>query len=91
MKDRPINWIGEYITWLDSVRNSIRNDNRTEIWPIVQAHNNPGEVSPSEFREAMIQGSSLPSSGIMMFSDVALLEDTSKLEIMRELYLVDTK
>ena len=55
----------------------------------MQAHNNPGEVSPTEFREAMLQGSSFPSSGIMMFSDGALLQDTHKIEIMRELYLVD--
>jgi uncharacterized lipoprotein YddW (UPF0748 family) len=89
MKDRPVNWIGEYITWLDSVSNSILPENRPEIWPIVQAHNNPGEVSPTEFREAMLQGSSFPSSGIMMFSDGALLQDPRKIEIMRELYLVD--
>lgn len=89
MKDRPVNWIGEYTTWLDSVSHSIRPENKPKIWPIVQAHNNPGEVSPTEFREAMLQGSSFPSSGIMMFSDRALLQDPRKIEIMRELYLVD--
>jgi hypothetical protein len=89
MTDRPVNWIGEYTTWLDSVSNSIRPENKPEIWPIVQAHNNPGEVSPKEFREVMLQGSSFPSSGIMMFSDGALLEDPRKIEIMRELYLVE--
>jgi hypothetical protein len=87
MKDRPVSWIGEYTTWLDSVCNSIHSENKPEIWPIVQAHNNPVEVSPAEFREAMLQGSSLPSSGIMMFSDVSLLQDPRKIEIMRELYL----
>jgi hypothetical protein len=89
MKDRPVHWIGEYTTWLDSVRNSIRPENTPEIWPIVQAYNHPGEISPEEFREAMRQGSSFPSSGIMMFSDVALLQDPRKIEIMRELYLTD--
>lgn len=89
MKDRPVNWIGEYTTWLDSVSNSIRPENKPKIWPIVQAHNNPGEVSPAEFREAMLQGSSFPSSGIMMFSDGALLQDPQKIEIMKELYIVD--
>jgi len=88
MKDRPVNWIGEYTTWLDSVSNSIRLENKPKIWPIVQAHNNPGEISPAEFREAMLQGSSFPSSGIMMFSDGALLQDPGKIEIMRKLYLV---
>ena len=89
MKDRPVNWIGEYTTWLDSVSNSIRLENKPKIWPIVQAHNNPGEISPEEFREAMLQGSSFPSSGIMMFSDGALLQDPRKIEIIRKLYLVD--
>jgi len=89
MKDRPVNWIGEYINWLDSVSNSTRPENKPKIWPIVQAHNNPGEVSPEEFREAMLQGSSFPASGIMMFSDGALLQDPRKIEIMRELYLVE--
>lgn len=89
MKDRPVNWIGEYTIWLDSVSNSILTQNKPKIWPIVQAHNNPGEVSPTEFREAMLQGSSFPSSGIMMFSDGALLQDPRKIEIMRELYVVD--
>lgn len=89
MKDRPVNWISEYTTWLDSVNNSIPPENKPKIWPIVQAHNNPEEVSPKEFREAMLQGSSFPSSGIMMFSDGALLQDPRKIEIMKELYLVD--
>jgi hypothetical protein len=89
MKDRPVNWIGEYTTWLDSVSNSIRLENKPKIWPIVQAHNNPGEINPEEFREAMLQGSSFPSSGIMMFSDGALLQDPRKIEIIRKLYLVD--
>jgi len=87
MKDRPIHWIGEYTTWLDSVSNSIRLEDKTEIWPIVQAHNHPGEVSPAEFREAMLKGSSSPSSGIMMFSDRALLEDPRKIEFVKEIYL----
>jgi hypothetical protein len=87
MKDRPVEWIGEYTTWLDSVSNSIRPGNKPQIWPIVQAHNTPGEVNPSEFREAMLHGSAFPSSGIMMFSDRALLEDPRKIEIIKELYL----
>ncbi|MDG5800633.1 hypothetical protein QA597_09705 [Marinilabiliaceae bacterium ANBcel2] len=89
MKDRPVNWIGEYLNWLDSVSTSIRPGSTPEIWPIVQAHNNPGEVSPEEFREAMTQGSSAPSSGIMMFSDRALLDDPRKIEVMKELYLTE--
>ena len=89
MKDRPVHWVGEYTSWLDSVSKAIRPENKPKIWPIVQAHNNPGEVSPAEFREAMLQGSAFPSSGIMMFSDRALLQDTRKLDVIRELYTVN--
>lgn len=91
IKDRPVSWIGEYINWLDSVCNYVRPENKPEIWPIVQAHNDPEEVSPEEFREAMLQGSSSPASGIMMFSDRALLQDTNKIDIIRELYSGNAK
>ena len=89
MTDRPVSWVGEYTTWLDSVRSSIRPKDKPDIWPIVQAHNNPGEVSPAEFREVMLQGSAYPSSGIMMFSDGALLQDPRKIAVVKELYLAD--
>ncbi|MCT4591759.1 MAG: hypothetical protein N4A71_28320 [Carboxylicivirga sp.] len=89
MKDRPLDWIGEYTRWLDSITNSIPPENKPEIWPIVQAHNHPGVISPNEFREAMLQGSSSPSSGIMMFSDQSLLQDPRKIEVIKELYLTD--
>lgn len=87
MKGRPVTWVGEYTHWLDSVNNAIDTEYKPEIWPIVQAHNHPGEVSPTEFREVMLQGSAPPSSGIMMFSDGALLDDPRKIEIMKEIYL----
>lgn len=87
MKGRPVQWVGEYVNWLDSVSQSVRPDGKPEIWPIVQAHNHPVEVSPEEFREAMRQGSSSPASGIMMFSDGALLQDPRKIEVMRAFYL----
>ena len=64
-------------------------EDNPQCWPIVQAHNTPGEVSPEEFREAMMQGISSPAGGIMMFSDRSLLEDTLKIEVMKELYSGD--
>ena len=89
MKGRPVSWVGEYIIWLDSLAYTVSPGNEPEIWPIVQAHNTPDEVSPEEFREAMLQGISSPAGGIMMFSDRALLDDPRKIEIMRELYTAD--
>ncbi len=86
MKDRPTEWVGEYLEWLDDYALNGKS-NIPLVWPIVQAHNNPGIINSEEFREVMLEGSRPPSSGIMMFSDQALLEDKSKLEVMKELYL----
>jgi hypothetical protein len=85
MKDRPARWVGEYIQWLDELTGAGEMGTPL-VWPIVQAHNNPGVVTPEEFREVMLQGSSPPSSGIMMFSDQSLLQDPAKIEVMKELY-----
>jgi hypothetical protein len=86
MKNRPTAWVGEYLEWLDNVAFSEKSEGPL-VWPIVQAHNNPGIISPEEFRKVMLEGSQPPSSGIMMFSDQSLLEDTAKLDVMKELYL----
>jgi len=75
---------------LDPLANTVSPGDKPEIWPIVQGHNTPVEVSPEEFREAMLQGMSSPAGGIMMFSDRSLLDDPRKLEVMRELYLIDS-
>ncbi|WP_242093888.1 hypothetical protein [Aestuariivivens sediminicola] len=91
MTDRPVHWVSDYTTWLDSVCNFTRPHNKPDIWPIVQAHNSPGTVSPEEFREVMQQGMSPPSGGIMMFSDVSLLQDPRKIEVMKALYKVEPK
>lgn len=56
------------------------------VWPIVQAHDSPTEVSPEEFRHVMMEGSKPPSTGIMMFSDRSLLDNRQKIDVMREFY-----
>jgi hypothetical protein len=85
MKGRPTSWVGEYVSWLGQTL-KVEQGGKLKIWPIVQAHNNPGVVSPEEFRKVMIEGSKFPASGIMMFSDQSLLEDPEKIRVMRELY-----
>lgn len=86
MSERPTEWVGEYIGWLDKFT-EVGKIGSPLIWPIVQAHNYPGIVSPEEFREVMEQGSRAPASGIMMFSDQSLLEDPRKILVMKELFL----
>lgn len=85
MKGRPTTWVSEYVACLGQTIGPERLS-KTQIWPIVQSHNNPGIVTPEEFRQVMIEGSKAPSSGIMMFSDQSLVEDPRKVQVMKELY-----
>ncbi|WP_113925521.1 glycoside hydrolase family 10 protein [Cognataquiflexum aquatile] len=64
---------------------------RPQIWPIVQSHNNPGIISPEEFRQVMLEGSKAPASGIMMFSDQSLVENPDKIKVMKKLYREEIK
>ena len=86
MKDRSPEWVGEYTNWLGGVIEASV-ENEPLVWPIVQAHDNPVEVTPEEFRQVMVEGSKSPSSGIMMFSDQSLLENIEKIKVMRQLYV----
>jgi uncharacterized lipoprotein YddW (UPF0748 family) len=90
MKGRPTAWVGEYVEWLGKTTQTNQSGN-VLIWPIVQAHNNPGIISPEEFRQVMIEGSKSPSTGIMMFSDQSLVENPEKIKVMKELYKEEIK
>jgi uncharacterized lipoprotein YddW (UPF0748 family) len=85
MKDRPAEWVGEYGQWLGKLVNAGK-PGSPKIWPIVQAHNSPGTVSPEEFRKVMLLGAQSPASGIMMFSAESIAPEPKKVEVMRELY-----
>lgn len=86
MKDRQPHWVGEYIQWLGAYTASEKNA-KPLIWPIVQSHNNPSEVSPEEFSKVLNEAMKPPASGIMMFSDQSLLENPEKIEVMKQVYL----
>jgi len=84
MLARPPVWVGQYLDWLGGIIK--QKSKQPLVWPIVQAHNKPGVITPEEFRTVMQEGSKSPSSGIMMFADGSLLEDPEKLRVMKELY-----
>lgn len=97
MKERPTAWVGDYVTWLGESLGSKSEDlpvqtglnqfeYRNFIWPIVQAHNNPGIVSPEEFRQVLLEGSKAPASGIMMFSAESIAEEPAKIEVLKKFY-----
>lgn len=82
MYGRPVSWAGDYLVWLDKIMDSPG----PLVWPIVQAHNKPGVVTPEEFGKALREGSRAPASGIMMFSEQSLLENPAKIEVMQDFY-----
>ncbi|RZS96293.1 family 10 glycosylhydrolase [Cecembia calidifontis] len=95
MKDRPTSWVGEYVTWLGesigfksegSKSSDLDQFPSTLIWPIVQAHNNPGTVSPEEFHRVLMEGSKSPSSGIMMFSAESIAQEPAKIKVLKQFY-----
>ena len=85
MMGRSTDWVGEYVQWLGKLTDSAK-PGSPRIWPIVQSHNSPVVVTPEEFRRVLVEGSRAPSSGVMMFSDQSLLQDTAKIRVMREVF-----
>ncbi|MGY6743819.1 MAG: family 10 glycosylhydrolase [Cecembia sp.] len=57
-----------------------------DIWPIVQAHNSPGTVSPEEFHQVLTEGAKSPTSGIMMFSAESIAQEPAKIEVLKKFY-----
>ena len=86
MKEREPGWVSDYTSWLgDLIETSV--EDKPLVWPIVQAHDSPSEVTPDEFRQVMTEGSKSPSTGIMMFSDRSLLDNPEKVDVMRQFYI----
>lgn len=86
MKERETEWVSDYTSWLGNLIETSVED-KPLVWPIVQAHDSPVEVSPEEFRQVLVEGSKPPSTGIMMFSDQSLLDNREKIEVMRQFYI----
>ncbi len=82
---RKPDWVQENIEWFCD-RLDIRDDVSPEVWPIVQAYNNGGEVSPEEFKAVMQGGLSGKSTGVMMFTTRAIADNEDKIEVMKTIY-----
>lgn len=81
---RDPNWVEENINWFSD---RIGDDDAPKIWPIVQAHNDPHEISAEEFEMVMKGGLAGKSSGIMMFTTNSMAEDEEKTAVMKNIYL----
>ncbi len=78
-------WVQENIEWFSTVI-SAGSRIHPKIWPIVQAHNEPGIISTEEFETALMGGLSGKSTGVMMFTTRDIAEDVGKRESMKQLY-----
>jgi len=80
MRRRP-EWVGVNVEWLSR---KIRN--RAKIWPIVQAHNEPYEISADEFEKVLRLGVSGAATGVMMFTAQSVASDDAKMHVLRRVY-----
>lgn len=82
---RKPSWVEENIAWMGN-KLDVTTEGYPKIWPIVQAHNDPGVVSTEEFKVVLKGGLSGKSSGVMMFTTNAVAGDNAKTKVMREFY-----
>ena len=83
--ERSPHWVKENIQWF-SDRLNVKEGSYPKVWPIVQAHNSPGEITSEEFKTVLKGGLAGKSSGVMMFTTSAVAEDQGKTEVMKKIY-----
>ena len=88
--ERNPGWVAENINWLEQ-RLSQTQKHPPEIWPIVQAYDDPARVSPQEFEQVLRGGLTASSGGVMMFTTSAVAKDPEKTRAMSKLYLESKK
>lgn len=82
---RKPTWVAENIKWFCRELD-IDNDSYPKVWPIVQAHNDPGAISSEEFEIVLRGGLAGQATGVMMFTTNAIAENEAKLEVMKKVY-----
>jgi len=83
---REPEWVGENVAWFCE-KLSIENDVHTKVWPIVQAYDDPYEISGEEFEIVLEGGLNSESTGVMMFTTNAIAEKPEKIEVMKKMYM----
>jgi hypothetical protein len=78
-------WVGENINWFCQ-RLAINGETFPKVWPIVQAYDDPEEISPPAFEQVLRGGLAGKSTGVMMFTTRAMAESEAKIEVMKKVY-----
>jgi len=80
----PVEWVGRFNEYLTA-------ETPRDVWPIVQATEREGRygdapVDAAAFRQALIQGLSGGSTGVLMFRLLDCTDDNGKLPVVQEVY-----
>lgn len=79
---RAPGWVGESVEWLSR---RVRGRG-PQVWPIVQAQNEPGVVSAEEFADVLRLARSAGAGGVMMFTIGSVAQDPAKMKVLKEVY-----
>ncbi len=83
---RSPEWVGENIRWFCD-RLDIKSNKYPKVWPIVQAYNDPHDISGEEFELVLKNGLTSESSGVMMFTTRAIADDPDKIKVLKKIYM----
>lgn len=78
-------WVKENIEWFCKTLD-ITEGSFPKVWPIVQAHNDPGNISADEFEKVLRYGAGGKATGVMMFTSYSVAEDEKKIGVMKKVY-----
>lgn len=79
-------YVRDFVTWMgDALPIQTEPGKYPRVWPIVQAFDEP-RVSPEEFEQVLRYGLEGKSTGVMMFTLPAVVEDEGKMAVMKKVY-----
>lgn len=73
--------------WIISLTQWIKLRTDKQVWPIVQATDEPEKMSAEEYEKALKAGLAGGSTGVMTFTAEATLEDRNKWEIQKQIFV----
>lgn len=79
-------WVKDNIEWFCN-RLTIQAGQFPKVWPIIQAHNDPGIISELEFEKVLRYGAGAKATGVMMFTSNSVAGDEKKIMAMKKVYL----
>lgn len=80
---RAPEWVGEAVEWLGR---TVAGPLAPRIWPIVQAHDEPREITAAEFSRVLQLGRGGGATGVMMFTIGSVANNPEKMRVVKGLY-----